>query len=976
MKKVVLATFVSLSSLFSALAQNPAAEYIDVGVYSHYKYRPDGKAGREIYVSYTGPKEFADGSITVSSRLGSETTGFETERTDSISVLLPEGIGVCSKDTVVVCLQSKGVKLYEKVEIPPMRHWTVYIYPHSHVDIGYTNTQENVEFIHKRNLDVAMELAEKTASYPEDARFRWNPEVSWPVERYLNSADEASKQKLIDAIKKGYIHLDAGYISTNTSANSDEELLELFGFSKSMEKLTGKKVETMVQVDIPGVSWGVVPASNYLGIKYCLSLFNGYDRTGFSDELSFKPFWWIGPDGKSKVLFLQPGSYNPGALVKGKYFWPQLAGQTDQSRLLRVVKTDNPRENFIDSYLAEKLPVLENDKDYIYDIFPMTWCMADNTPIDADLPDAVKSWNEEYAYPHLKICSGTEMMDAFAAYGDRIPVLSGDYTEYWTDGLGTSAEHTAESWEVKERLVQSEILWSMLNGTEPAPEEITSEAWRHIILSTEHTWAFMQPDKQPISDDILNVKFGYFHKAAELTDKSMEKALASVIDDNSDILSVYNTNSWDQTSLVVLPQNVAEEYNAIFDQDGNEIDSQILTTGELVFVAENVPALGNRIYSLGKKKVPLAKLRKASESMLSTIGHGRYVIDNGIVNVTVDPLTGDVVSILYQGEEYVSQESMSSVNSYRYLKGDKPASYAFRPYNVVIEKKESGPVLNSLLITSDAEGVKKLSREIILVKGSENVICRNIVDKIATTEKEGIHFGFGFNVPDGKTMVNVPWGVMKMEDDQLAAGNRNWIAVQRWIDISNDDKGVVWCPLNAAVFESGDLSANILGGALHSPKWIRHLDESSTIYSWALNNHWHTNFRLSQDGRIEFKYILKPHKGGFDKAESNKFGLEQFRPLRAVRIKKECQELPNRLVIEGADNVYLSTYRTENCGSSAIVRFISMSDIDETISLKWNDAPLSANIVTGGIDGTSTPADLNAIHIPAKGSVTICVEWK
>ncbi len=31
----------------------------------------------------------------------------------------------------------------------------------------------------------------------------------------------------------------------------------------------------------------------------------------------------------------------------------------------------------------------------------MTWCMADNTPVDADLPDAVKSWNEEYAYPHL-----------------------------------------------------------------------------------------------------------------------------------------------------------------------------------------------------------------------------------------------------------------------------------------------------------------------------------------------------------------------------------------------------------------------------------------------------------------------------------------------------------------------------------------------------------------------------------------------
>lgn len=71
----------------------------------------------------------------------------------------------------------------------------------------------------------------------------------------------------------------------------------------------------------------------------------------------------------------------------------------------------------------------------------MTWCMADNTPIDADLPDAVKSWNEEYAYPHIKICTATEIMQTFEKrWGDKLPELKGDFTEYWTDGLGSSAE--------------------------------------------------------------------------------------------------------------------------------------------------------------------------------------------------------------------------------------------------------------------------------------------------------------------------------------------------------------------------------------------------------------------------------------------------------------------------------------------------------------------------------------------------------
>ena len=80
---------------------------------------------------------------------------------DSIPILLSSEIGVKQNDTILVNLVFPDNKLSEKVIVPAMRHWTIYIYPHSHVDIGYTNTQENVEFIHKRNLDVAMELADK-----------------------------------------------------------------------------------------------------------------------------------------------------------------------------------------------------------------------------------------------------------------------------------------------------------------------------------------------------------------------------------------------------------------------------------------------------------------------------------------------------------------------------------------------------------------------------------------------------------------------------------------------------------------------------------------------------------------------------------------------------------------------------------------------------------------------------------------------
>ena len=939
---------------------SPQPDLLDIRICNHYKYRSDNKPGREIMLSYRGNRDITGAKVEVSSSKGTETTFLQSIRPDSIPLLLLPQIGHEQTDTIVVSLQIGENKISREAIVPAMRHWTVYIYPHSHVDIGYTNTQENVEFIHKRNLDVAMDLAEKTADYPEDARFRWNPEVTWPIERYMNSESPEKKKRLLNAIRKGYISVDAGYVSTNTSASSDEELLQLFSFGKELEKETGKAVKTMVQVDIPGISWGVVAAANQLGITYCLSLFNGYDRTGHSPEMSFKPFWWIGPDNKSKVLFLQPGAYTPGALAKGKYFWPKLAGQTDRSKLIPVVQTDHPRENFIDSYLEEMLPKLEKDKNYPYDIFPMTWCMADNTPIDVDLPDAVKSWNEEYAYPHVRICTATEMMQAYEKYADQLPVLRGDYTEYWTDGLGSSAEKTGESREVKDKLVQAEILWSMIQPNREEPTDLVREAWRNIILSTEHTWAYMQPEQQPISDNILKTKLGYFDKAKELTDSIMQMAYQTIEDENSEIITVFNTNTWTQSGRVILPKKIANSYHSLQDASGKEIVCQKLTSGELLFLAEEIPALGSKTFKLKKEKQP-EQLPEFSPTTL----------DNGIVRITIDPITGDIISLSYHGEEFVDSETLAALNSFRYLEGGNTSARALKATNVKVTVGEKGELINSLIITSQAKGCNRLTREILLTKGSACVEINNVIDKQAVFEKEGIHFGFAFDIPQSKINVNIPWGVMELEKDQLKAGNRNWIALQRWLNISNEKKGITWCSMNACTFESGDMTANIIGGANGSPLWIREIQPSSVIYSWALNNHWHTNFRLSQEGNIQFKYRILPHTGTYDIVQSNQFAMEQYRPLIAVQTAKEFQP-KNHFTIDNCDKVVLSNYQIQNKGKSHLIRLFSLSEKEEEISLHWDKKqPKSIFQYQNGQKIKQTAP----ITIPAKGIRTLQIEW-
>ena len=916
-----------------------------------YRHRADGQAGREIRISFKGARLYAAAELEIAVEGKTETVKLPAapKGIAETTILLPAGIGV-DKDTQVALTMKSGARnLKQTIAVPKQRQWTVYLLPHSHVDIGYTNTQENVEFIHRRNITEAIKLAKETANYPEAARYRWDTEVAWPAERLLANGTEEEKKALIDAIRQGVINVGASYINDNTSVSADEEFAAFFGPSERIGKLTGKKFDTVMQVDIPGMSWGVVQAASQHGIPYVLIFNNGGDRVGHSMELSHHPFWWIGPDGKSKVLCLQPGTYAIGAQLKGCHYWPAMMGQTDRSKLPAVVKSGNPRANFIDGYLWHTLASLEKDPLYPYDIFPVSWAMADNMPIDADVPDAVKSWNEEYAYPRIVIATSHDIMAAFdQKYGGKIPTRTGEFTEYWSDGLGTAAKQTAMNRNAKERLIQADTLWSMLRPGQPAPRADFDEAWRYVLLGSEHTWCYSDPHRQPLTNDILKIKFSYFQEAEDRSKTLLAESLKPVAAPESPTIAVFNTLSWPRTGLVTLPAGVA----ALKDTP-----IQKLSTGEIVFLAKEVPALGSMSFMS----------TQSTASTLSTIKITATSLDNGIVKVTLDPQTGDIVSLVRDGKEFVK----GAVNTYRYLKGGGAPASATGPTEIKISIKENGPVLASLLVESKADGCKWLKREIRLLAGQPQVEIINSLDKTAITAKEGVHFGFAFDIPQPRTRMDIPWGVAEVDADFFPEGNRNWICFQRWLDISNAERGITWCSPDAPTFEHGAITANILGGATNSPAWLRKLQPSATIYSWALNNHWHTNFPLSQEGVLTFRYGILPHNTSYDAAAANRFGLEQARPLVATPAKAPVA-ITAPITIDNP-RIVISSVKSEPAG--LVVTLRSLSDKPETAKLGFpGGKPKSVRLCS--IAGKTGEPIGNTVSMLPYGTATLRVDLK
>ena len=144
----------------------------------------------------------------------------------------------------------------------------LYFLPHSHVDIGFTHVQTEVEQRQWQNLEQAIALARRTADYPPGARFKWNSEVLWAVDSYLTQARPQQRRALLEAVRKGWIHLDALYGNELTGLCRPEELFQLLDAARRISAEHNIAFESAMISDVPGYTWGIVPALAQHGIKY------------------------------------------------------------------------------------------------------------------------------------------------------------------------------------------------------------------------------------------------------------------------------------------------------------------------------------------------------------------------------------------------------------------------------------------------------------------------------------------------------------------------------------------------------------------------------------------------------------------------------------------------------------------------------------------------------------------------------------
>jgi len=855
-----------------------------------------------------------------------------------------------TKQTVAITVDGKAVASRECV-LKPVKKLTVYITPLSHNDIGFTEIQTAIEARQVQNLVDGLAAAKRTASYPEGARFIWNVEVLWAADLYLRRLDDQQRADFLDAVTKGQVVLNGMYLNELTGLCRPEELVRLFKYSTELAARTGVPIDSAMISDVPGYTWGTVTAMAQAGIRYFSVAPNYFDRIGtILREWENEPFYWVGPDGRSKVLVWIP-------------FWGYAMSHRYGKMSPRLV------EDFSDG--LEK-------RNYPFDIAYVRWSgHGDNAVPDPTICEFVRDWNAKYTWPRFIISGTGEAFRAFEKrYGEQLPLVRGDWTPYWEDGAGSSALETAMNRASSDRLVQAETLFAMLRPSKYSAAAF-EDAWNSVLLYSEHTWGAWCSVGEPQRKETLEqweIKRGY----AEAADKQSRDLLAASLQAvevdarGSKAIDVFNTLSWPRTELVTVSKALSAAGDRVTDDKGKPVPSQRLASGELVFLAKDVPPFAARRYIVAAGDA-YVKGRAAAQGA---------TLDNGTVHVRVDDKTGGIVELTAKGltGNFADTSKGEALNDYLYLIGDDLKDLR-RNDAVTIRTGETGPLVASLIVESPAPGCRKLVRELRAVAGLDYVEIINTVDKErlkaksyhAKEGKESVNFAFPFAVPDGDMLLDIPLGVMRPEADQMPSACKNWFSVGRWADISNKDRGVTWVTLDAPLLQVGGLTATLLNSQTDPNIWRAHVEPTQTLYCWAMNNHWGTNYRAYQEGPTVFRFVLRPHRKA-DPAEASRFATGFSQPLLVTPASGKKSASKPLLTVEPAD-VLVTSLKPSDDGRALIVRLFGASNRPQTARLKWAGPKPAGVFLSDVSEQTGKPVD-GRVDVPASGLITLRAEFK
>ena len=827
----------------------------------------------------------------------------------------------------------------------PQRKWKIFVVKSAHEDIGYENflwlkQKEIADFVDlgahlSRNRPTP---AEEGARTPGGYHY-WMETLLFPRYYEAERGTSALRELLRREVKPGGMGLGAAPSGIHAHWMDYEELVRAgYPGRREYRDRFGLDLDTFAIVDNPSMSWSSAQMLAGAGYKYAVRFGQPFRTGGNNDYRTTKlppVFWWEAPDGASRILYTWRNHY-------GINFWfGQITGGFVD---LTDLGAANVQREIMAVQSGEKLGP------YPYDAALIPSYQ------DHDIPAwdnrALRRWTETYRYPEISISDPRDFLVYMEkTYSDELPVLRGDLNNFSAD-YATIDPHSQGQKRTAARLLPlAEGLGALAGATNPAFAFPTREAeltYRRMHDFTEHSW----PTSPPARDvHQFNSQWGKIlegGRALAESERLYEHAFgafaAQIPTGDTRTLVVFNSLAHARTDLVILPADVA----AVQDDAGQPVPIERLADGSRVMLAREIPAFGYRTYRLPQ---PADAAARAAGSLRAE----GAVLENEFYRVTFDADSGAVRSIMDRElqQELVDPQAPYQFNQIvwvekRARESKEGTNYA--PRRGAKLTPRVGPLAAEMesSFTDVKLGGAHVTQTVRLYAGVKRIDVSNDLRHIgvlhstrsADRYKSNLFFAFPVKVDGFTARAEQAGGVVRPYDDQLRWGSHDYLAANRWVDVSNAQYGVTMVPHQSPVVHFGAIRYNELS--------IDYRTTSSHLYSFAWSNRMAGLFTLcADDMNNRFEYSFSSHAGDWNAGATTRFGWAVASPLRArVLPAGQVGPLPRDtagFLAVDAPNVQVTVFKDASApGRGWIVRLVETEGKATTAALEARRLPFDA----------------------------------
>ena len=764
----------------------------------------------------------------------------------------------------------------------------IYVVFKTHFDFGFTGLPEEVLNEYKTaHLPKAVKTCRESLKYGKDHAYKWTL-PSWLLLKCLDDLKGTPIfDELDEMVRTGLITWHYIPMTTHTEFMGVEDYIRGFSSAEELSRRYGHDARSAKMTDVPGHTW-ILPSLLYkAGVRF---LHIGCNECATPPDVP-ELFFWEGPDGNRILTMYSKGNYGTG--LRPPAGWKY-------STWLDIEHTE-------DNIGAHDIQFLEK---------------------------LLKQAEEDIPSVDIRTGTLDDFAEAVLSEDPDLPVIKGDLADSWIHGVGAYPEEVSSVRYSRNRigvLESIESLRSILGkdtyeNESSDTKQLIKNIYDYLLLFGEHTWGIdtkiamdrslygkRSYNKQDFLGKLKNgeydkaleswqVKSGYA-KTAERFVHDYEKILfkdTQTTEIKAGNVEIYNPGLFAFTGMVPVSDGLK---GSLFDAETGEPAKKISCNDSEYVVLNNIPPMGLKSFKLSSAVDVPDKSSIISETDASVS------MNNGRISLSVNRESGRITSLFdmenryewvdkrqihgfgeYVYDVYSRDEINGYLKSYAYNLTDwflydngkpdypdiKHGTWFHDCKSVSVLKGINCSVLKTVFAVS-GESIEKygnaaeITREIIMYDDAEFVDCHfHITGKEKTPFLEAGHIAFPLNIEGFSVAVNKTGTVIDPSKDIVENANNNLFCCDKWIDVSNNNVGMLFIPRDTPLFSVSEKGIEKFSG--------KYGGENPDVFFNLFNNQWGTNFPQWIEGDFDFHFRIIPHKGNWRECKAWNYAAAYFKP--------------------------------------------------------------------------------------------------